>query len=442
MRARAGNSVPGGPRRVDFTAKSAGIGRNPAACYAAFLVRSSSLGLLFLVGVAACAPAEPPLPPARAPGDLASADAPDAGSAPNGGVEWPTATHSPEPSGATGMARALGALCARHDAALDRVAARLAARPASGAALEPAELGFELRAAGSPHVWPRSWSYSGPGLDAEDTLVRAKRWLAGFREGGQRSCGAAHVKSGEQEAVTLVALDALADLEKLPVRARAGQWLDVTAKMLVPAHDAKVVVLGPRGAPRSIPTSLDGGVVRARFAPSSPGTWLVQLLADVDKGPRPVLEALVHADSKPPGAFHLSRAPGEDAGAGLSDPAAALFAMVNAARRSEGAGALTRNAELDRAALQHAEAMRDTRTLGHDVGKGTVKLRLEALGIEPAAFGENVARAASAERAHRAIWASPSHRGNLLERRYDSVGLAAVSGPDGVWVAEVFADLR
>ena len=78
----------------------------------------------------------------------------------------------------------------------------------------------------------------------------------------------------------------------------------------------------------------------------------------------------------------------------------------------------------------------------YPVPLGTVKLRLEALGIEPAAFGENVARAASAERAHRAIWASPSHRGNLLERRYDSVGIAAVSGPDGVWVTEVFADLR
>ena len=257
-----------------------------------------------------------------------------------------------------------------------------------------------------------------------------------------RACGAAHVKSPDHESVTLVAVDALADLERLPISARPGQWLDVTANMLVATRDAKVVVLGPRGAPRAIPTSLDGGIVRARFAPNSPGTWLVQVLADVDKGPRPVLEAYVHAGTSPPSAFASSRAPGEDAGEGANEPGAALLAMINAARHREGLGALVRSDELDRVALVHSEAMRDARSLGHDVGKGTVKLRLESAGLEPRAFGENVARAANAARAHRAIWASPSHRGNLLEQRYDSVGIAAVAGPDGIWVTEVFADMR
>jgi len=396
--------------------------------------------LLFVVLLqcaAACTPAEPPLPTVQAPEPAApDARAPEAGDA---GL-WQASTRSPEPSEAQGLAARLGALCARQEGALDRVATRLAAR--GDAALEPAELGFELRVAGSPHVWPRSWSYAGSALDPEDALSRAKRWLAGFGDGGKRSCGAAHVKGNGQEAVFLVAVDALADLNGVPVRARPGQWLDVSARMLVDARGAKVIVLGPRGAPRAIPTSLDAGVVRARFAPSSPGAWLLQVLADVDKGPRPVLEALVHADSAPPGAFHSAPAPGEEAGAALTDPASALFAMVNAARRAEGAGALTRNSELERAALVHAEAMRDTRSLGHDVGKGSVKSRLAELGLEPSAYGENVARAATAERAHRAIWASPSHRGNLLEPRYDSVGIAAVVGPDGVWVTEVFADLR
>lgn len=442
MRARAASSVPGGPIGVDFAAISAGIRRRAASPARLSGVRVVGLVLCVFAGLGACAPREPLLPALEAPDlDQAGARAPDAG--PDGASEgWQEVTRSPEPSASQGLARALGELCERQDAALDRVAQRLAARADTEPALEPAELAHQLRTSGSPHVWPRSWSYSGPALDAADTLGRAQRWLAGFGDGGRRSCGAAHVKAAGKEAVSLVAVDALADLERLPVRARSGQWLDVTANMLVTAHDAKVVVLGPHGPPRAIPTSLDGKVIRARFAPSSSGTWLVQVLAETDKGPRPVLEALVHADTPPPGAFHSSRAPGEDAGRGAADPAAALFAMVNAARSSEGVGALTRNADLDRAARVHAEAMRDKRTLGHDVGNGTVKSRLDALGLEPAAFGENVARAASAERAHRAIWASPSHRGNLLERRYDSVGIAAVTGPDGVWVTEVFADLR
>jgi uncharacterized protein YkwD len=221
-----------------------------------------------------------------------------------------------------------------------------------------------------------------------------------------------------------------------------GQWLDVTARMRVPTQDAKVVVLGPSGAPRALPTSLDTGTVRARFAPNSPGTWLVQVVAHVASGPRPVAEALVHADIEPPTAFHAKPAPGEAAAAAGSDSEDALLRMVNAARKGEGLRPLRRDPSLDQAARAQAEAMRDRRTLGHDVGRGSVGERLAELGLTPRAFGENVARAATVERAHRAIWASPSHRSNLLEARYDSVGVATALGPGGLWVCEVFADAR
>lgn len=426
---------------VDFAAFSARIRRLALGLLGSSAVRRALLSSVF--GVLACSPADPPLPPATTAGPArADAGAPLTGGSAEGDLEWQVATRSPTLSTNEGLARALGELCARGDAALDRAATRLMRRLDDSRPLEPAELGFELRAAGSPHVWPRSWSYAGPALDPADTLERAKRWLGGFGDGGTRTCGAAHTKGPKHESVSLVVVDAFADLESVPSRARAGQWLDVTAKLLVPAQDAKVIVLGPHGAPRTLPTSLSSGVVRARFAPNSPGSWLVQVLADVDRGPRPVLEALVHADQKPPAAFHLSKAPGEEAAGSGSDAVAQLYAMVNAARRSEGAKELVRNTELEKAAATHAAMMRDTKKLGHDVGKGTVKARLEALGLEPAAFGENVARAGSAERAHRAIWASPSHRGNLLERSYDSVGIAAVESPEGVWVTEVFARLR
>jgi uncharacterized protein YkwD len=231
-------------------------------------------------------------------------------------------------------------------------------------------------------------------------------------------------------------------LERIPTRARVGQWLDVTAHMRVATSDAKVVVLGPRGSPRPIPTSVDRGTIRARFAPNGPGRWLVQVVADVSTGPRPVAEALVHADSAPPTGFQASPAPGEDAGAGAASPEDALVRMVNAARRAEGLSQLRRDPELDKAALLQAEAMRDARVLGHDVGKGSVGDRIAQLGLSPRAFGENVARAATAARAHRAIWASPSHRSNLLEPRYDSIGVGMARGPEGLWVAEVFAASR
>jgi uncharacterized protein YkwD len=54
--------------------------------------------------------------------------------------------------------------------------------------------------------------------------------------------------------------------------------------------------------------------------------------------------------------------------------------------------------------------------------------------------GENVATASSLENAHRALWASPSHRGNLLLDQFTHVGVSVVRAPDGmVWVTEMFS---
>lgn len=384
-------------------------------------------------GAAGPGPSEPVAPSKPASDELPAGDPALAG--------WQPATRSPRATQTDGLARRLSALCARQDGALDAVAERLSERLLDGRpALDPAELTFELRAAGAPYVWPRSWSYSGPGLDSDDAVSRAERWLASPNSMGKPTCGAAHRTGNGQAAVTLVLADALADLEPLTTTAHVGQWLDVTAHALVPTSDAKVVVLGPRGGPRAIPTSVDQGTVRARFAPSSRGSWLVQVVADVATGPRPVAEALVHADASPPAGYHAAPAPGEEAGASGGDDGDALVRMVNAARASEGLGPLRRDADLDTAAREQAEAMRDARVLGHDVGKGSVGDRLAALGLSPRAYGENVARAATPGRAHRAIWSSPSHRSNVLEPRYDSVGVGVARGPEGLWVAEVFAD--
>jgi uncharacterized protein YkwD len=406
------------------------------------------LRLASALALAGCMPSEsaalpPPLPE---PAPVSASAAPSAEPAPSNDPDvlaWVSRTSSPRPPEETGLAAKLGALCARRDGALDRVAERLAHRLlAHRAELDPAELTLELRAAGAPFVWPRSWSYSGATIEPADAGERAQRWLGSFGDGGERTCGAADLVKNGQHAVTLVAADALGDLDAIPSRARVGQWLDVRATLLVPASEAKVVVLGPHGAPHSIPTSLDHGVVQARFAPSSPGTWLVQLVAVIDSGPRPALEALVYADVEPPTTYSSEAAPGEAAGRGAKDDADSIFAMVQAVRTTEGLRPLARDGRLDEAATIQARAMRDSRTLGHDVGRGTVKERLDALGVSANVYGENVARAASPERAHRVIWASPSHRGNLLEPRFDAIGIGTARGTDGVWVCEVFADLR
>ncbi|MEJ7731982.1 MAG: CAP domain-containing protein [Polyangiaceae bacterium] len=108
--------------------------------------------------------------------------------------------------------------------------------------------------------------------------------------------------------------------------------------------------------------------------------------------------------------------------------------------RHRAAAPLARDVELDKLALVHSEEMRRTKVVGHDVGGGDPRARIEAAGIKARIAGENVASASTLEGAHRALWSSPSHRGNLLGDRWTRVGVAVVRGTDGfVWVTELFA---
>lgn len=332
--------------------------------------------------------------------------------------------------------------CRLGDAALSRVAERFARRQSEGQApLDVSEISFALRAEGSPYVWPRAWTLEGGELTTSTAQQRMQDWLDGWSDGGERRCGIALVESSGRDVLAAVAVDALADLDPLPVRVSSGSWVEVNARVLVPTSEAKVIVLGPSGGPHSVPTTFDGRSARARFRADRPGAFLVQLLANVEGGPRPVLEASVYADVRPPTTYFGDAAPGEANGAGYSDPGDGLLAMVNAARHSEHSPPLVRDRALDDIAQRHAEAMRKLKRIAHDAGDGPPPARVEAAGVDVLAFGENVAHALDLRRAHRALWASPSHRENLLQARFDRVGIGIAIDPDGsLWVCEVFAD--
>jgi uncharacterized protein YkwD len=355
---------------------------------------------------------------------------------------WKAATQSPHPAAPSAKQAALLALCGGPDAALTEVAGRSAHRQLDGSSLLGAdELAYNLRVSGDPHVWPRAWSIAGEALDDEDVTRRVKAWIAPWNTLGTRRCGVARVTGKDgMTVIAAVAVDALADLSPLPTTARVGQWITLDGAMLVAASEAKVVLLGPRGAPKTVLASLNGAKVHSTFSVDQPGAWMVQVLATVATGPRPVLEAMVFAGAAPPARFVPITAPGESAGAGVKDDDAAMFQMINAARVAEQLAPLTRDAALDRVARSHSEEMRRVRMVGHDVGDGDPAARIKAAGIKAHVAGENVASAGSLANAHRALWASPSHRGNLLLDKFTRVGVAVVRAPDGmVWVTEMFS---
>jgi uncharacterized protein YkwD len=202
----------------------------------------------------------------------------------------------------------------------------------------------------------------------------------------------------------------------------------------------KVVVLGPRGAPRTIPTSYDPRTrrVMARFMADTAGHWAAQLLTSTQAGPLPSLEADVFADVAPEAAS--AQAPGEQSASGVTDPAVAMVVMLNVARRSENVPSLVRDVKLDAVADQHARAMAQAGVLAHQAGDGTPVTRMDQAGIAARESGENVAHAADAVAAHRVLWFSPSHRTNMLHTRFSRVGVAAVRDGGGtLWVTQVFA---
>jgi len=390
--------------------------------------------------VCGCGPGRAPSSAVPTPAAARNESAADASS----GTGWQTATRSPEPGSPDGPAGSelLGESCQLRDGALDRVAAALAKRFAAGEALpDTVELELLLRQQGAPYVWPRSFARSQSG-DPAAAGVRLQSWLASSTPAGEQRCGLAVEQRGPETSLAVVAADALADLESLPLRARVGSWLTVRATLRVPASGAKVVLLGPSRSPRPLPTAFDGQRLSAPFALDRPGRFLVQVLAEVEGGPRPVLEALVFADVEPPARAEPEPAPGETAAATETDPAEAIERMLAQARNEEGLPRLHRDALLDQVAQGHAEAMRDAGRIGHDLGRGDPAERTRAAGLELISAGENVALASSVVLVHRKLFASPSHRANMLSPRFDAVGIGAVRDGSGrVWVCQLFGQL-
>ena len=407
---------------------------------ALFLRRALALAALAALG---CAPSAPRTAAGRGVGNRPERPArPAAGSSEPAepAVVWQAHSRSPQRAAAVSEPDApLYAHCGEPDLGLERVAGELVARrlgsePPPG----PRELEGLLRANGVPQIWPAAWSLGGI-ADEHEIERRLASWVQSAPPPTLGRCGVARALGADgRPVVAAVRVDALAELEPLPTRARLGQWLALDATLNAPATAVQVIVLGPRGRPRSVPSSFAAGRASARFSLDQPGGWLVQLVASLPSGPLPVLEARVFVEMVPPTTLGEESAPGQDE---RGDDAAALWRMLNAARASERLPPLERDPELDRLAEEHARAMAERGELGHEVGQGAPDQRVSAAGLGRGAVGENVASAATLARAHGSLWASPSHRENLLGTSYHRVGLGVTSDGHGMrWVAELFTD--
>jgi uncharacterized protein YkwD len=157
--------------------------------------------------------------------------------------------------------------------------------------------------------------------------------------------------------------------------------------------------------------------------------------------PRPAAIAPTSPPPPPPTAAAPPQAP-VSLGAMEQD----MFAAHNAERARTGAGPLTVDATLQQAAQRRAQDMASRNYFSRTSPSGETAFSiLGQLGYSYSIAGENIARNnypdnQSVSTAMTGFMNSPSHRDNLLDRRFNRVGIAMAIGADGMkYFAVVFA---
>lgn len=124
--------------------------------------------------------------------------------------------------------------------------------------------------------------------------------------------------------------------------------------------------------------------------------------------------------------------PGAGAAAGAAgDPEAALAARVTAERAASGLGPLAVDADLVAVARAHSATMASQARLFH-----TPDLATQVQGWVKLA--ENVGVGTTVDDVDRALMASADHRADILDPRFNGIGIGVVAGGGRLWVTQVF----
>jgi hypothetical protein len=113
--------------------------------------------------------------------------------------------------------------------------------------------------------------------------------------------------------------------------------------------------------------------------------------------------------------------------------------LVNATRSSKGLGQLASNNDLVGMARRQADRMAAKGNIFHNLKLGD---EFTASGLDWLKAGENVGMGPDVDIIEDAFLASPHHYENIVDPKYDTVGIGVVDGADGRrYVVQVFADL-
>ncbi|HEY3768135.1 MAG TPA: CAP domain-containing protein [Candidatus Angelobacter sp.] len=116
-----------------------------------------------------------------------------------------------------------------------------------------------------------------------------------------------------------------------------------------------------------------------------------------------------------------------------------IFTQLNQARTEDNLPALEWNDQAARAARLHTQALLENGKLSHQFpAEPSVPERIGATGARFTLSAENVARTEYLEDVHPALMNSPGHRANILNPKYNAVGIGVVEKAGKIYVTQDF----
>lgn len=122
----------------------------------------------------------------------------------------------------------------------------------------------------------------------------------------------------------------------------------------------------------------------------------------------------------------------QPADAGIGSNERTMAKLINSARRYRGLPYLKLSHTLSHRARKHSYRMRASGTIFHS------DLRRLLRGVNWRLAGENVGKGPDIRSLHRAFWRSPSHRANILYKRYRTMGVGIRWSGGTAYVTVIF----
>ncbi|WP_405875784.1 sigma-70 family RNA polymerase sigma factor [Streptomyces sp. NBC_00005] len=160
--------------------------------------------------------------------------------------------------------------------------------------------------------------------------------------------------------------------------------------------------------------------------------------ASASKTPKPAKKAV--STPRPSARPSQSPAAAPQASSTPSDTVAQVVALVNKERAAAGCGALTEDAQLEKAAQGHSDDMAARNFFDHTNPDGADPgQRITAAGYRWSTYGENIAQGQQTPEAVMESWMnSAGHRANILNCSFKDIGVGIHKGSGGPWWTQDF----